>query len=373
MILNEAHEGLEMEAMQRYQFIDASVRLWEREIALDKLLSKWQNKEYPDFSGVIYRKDGQLIDTGWMPFMPDLEHLPSCSQVLQELPLKDYEAAAIIPSRGCPMPHTLCMYARSGPRRRKVQDVVSEIKTISKSIKKILIIDPAMVDNSEWIGEFCDQLIAKGIKVSWRTDARLKHCLNPETLGNLKKAGCHGIMFYTPTLNAEIGEKVRQSTTPEELKAAVENIRKAGMVPLPAFEIGLPWDNDETLSKIMTFLREVPLPSVVLRQLRPWKGTPLYDECKKLGLLKRELGIDDYVNSSYPILDTLYLSREEIERWKNKTLRATVLNPKYIWRFFLEGRRIEPRHFSQFLRLILGKDVLREKNLEISVGNAEQN
>jgi hypothetical protein len=371
MILNDAHEGLEMEAMQRYEFIEASVRLWEREIVLDKLLSKWEGNEYPDFQGVIYRKDGRLIDTGRMPFLPNLEHLGCCSKVLEEMPLKKYKAAAIIPSRGCPMPHPLCLYARSELRRRKVQDVVSEVETISKSIKKVLIMDPAMMDNPEWLGEFCDQLIARGIKVSWRTDARLTHCLNHETLRTLSRAGCHEIMFYTPTLDAQIGEKLRQSTTPEELKAAVENIRKAGMVPMPVFEIGLPWDSNETLSKIMALLREVPLPSAIIRQLRPWKGTSLYDECRELGLLRRELGIDDYVNSSYPILDTLYLSREEIERWKNKILRAAVVNPKYIWRFLLEGRRVKLGHFGQFLKLLLGKDALQERSLEASIRNGQ--
>ena len=54
MILNDAHEGLEMEAMERYSFIDASVRLWEREIVLEKIISSWEENKHPDFPGVIY-------------------------------------------------------------------------------------------------------------------------------------------------------------------------------------------------------------------------------------------------------------------------------------------------------------------------------
>jgi radical SAM superfamily enzyme YgiQ (UPF0313 family) len=357
MILNEAHEGLEMEAMEKYDFIDASVRLWEREIVLDRLISQWELGEDPNFPGVIYRKDGKLIDTGRMPYLPTLKHLTSCSEILREAALNNYEAAAITPSRGCPMSHTLCMYRLSGPRRRSVEDVILEIETVSTSIDRLFIIDPAMVDDHKWIGDFCDQLIARGIKVSWRTDARLKQCLNTEILKKLKRAGCDSIMFYTPTLDAKIGKKIVEKTTPEELRVAVENIRKAGMVPMPSFEIGLPWDNVKTLSKIMTLLRKVPLPSVIFRQWRPWKGTPLYNESKELGLLKRELGIDDYVNSSYPILDTLYLSREEIEKWKYRIKRANILNPKYPWRFFREGRRIELRHFKKLPRLFLGKNI----------------
>lgn len=357
MILNEAHEGLEMEAMERYDFIDASVRLWEREVTLDKLISKWYQNEYPDVPGVIYRKDGQLVDSGRMPFLSDSGHLSSCAKILEEIPLENYESAGIIPSKGCSMLHRLCLYRGSGPRRRKVQDVVSEIETIyRRGIRKILIIDPSMIDNPNWIGEFCDELVARRIKLRWRTDARLKHCLNLKILKKLRRAGCDSVMFYTPSLDAKIGKKVGQITTTEELKTAVANARKVGIVPMPAFEIGLPWDNGKTLSKIATFLKEVPLPWAIMRQWRPWKGTPLYDEAKELGLLKRELGIDDYVNSSYPILDTLYLSREEIEQWKNKISRANILNLKYPWRFLREGKRIKPKHFKKFLGLLLGSN-----------------
>lgn len=254
------------------------------------------------------------------------------------------------------MPHTVCMHRGSGIRRRNIQDVIAELEVISDKIRKIFIIDPAMLDNRKWIEKFCQEILKKRIKISWRSDARIHHCLDLEFLSYLKKAGCSSIMFYTPTLDEEIGKKIKAVTTLESLKKAVENIRKAGMIPMPAFEIGLPWSSSETFLKILNFLKDIPLPWVVLRQFRPWKGTPIYEECKKMGLLQRELGIDDYVDSSYPLIGTVHLTREEVEIWKRRILRANKMSPKYFFRFFSEGKRLEKEHVTRIFKLIIKKE-----------------
>jgi len=180
LVLNDAYEGLEMEAMQRYDFVDAAVRLWERELVLGKLLASWEQGLHPDFEGVIYRRDGELVDTGRMPWLPDLEHLPSCAGILKGMPLTKYGAVAITTGRGCPMPHAFCLYSRTGLRRRRIEDVVAEMEAVSE-VGKVLIIDPAMPTTARWRDELCDELVSRKVEVSWRTDAKLGEC-NSETL-----------------------------------------------------------------------------------------------------------------------------------------------------------------------------------------------
>jgi radical SAM superfamily enzyme YgiQ (UPF0313 family) len=361
MILNDPHEGLEMEAMRRFDFIDAAIRNWEREITLDMLLESWEKNGDLDFPGIIYRKNGDLFDTGRRPPEAHLFHLKSSAEILSGIPIPNYKLASLVPSRGCPMPHTLCMHRRSAIRRRRIQDVIDELEIISSRIKKIFIIDPAMLDNRKWVEKFCQEILNKKLQISWRSDARIQHCLDIKFLRFLKKAGCSSIMFYTPTLDEEIGKKIGAVTTPEMLKRAVDNIKKAGMIPMPAFEIGLPWDSSETFLKILNFLKDTPLPWVVLRQFRPWRGTPIYEECKKMKLLENELGIDDYVDSSYPLIGTVHLTREEVEMWKRRILRANKLSLKYFYRFFSEGKKLEKEHISKIFNLIVKKDSYRAK------------
>lgn len=361
MILNDPHERLETETMAKFPFIDAAVRSWEREISLEKLILSWKNKEKPDFPGVIYRQGGQIIDRGKTPRNADLHHLTSYTRLLGDVPLEKYKQAFIVPSRGCPMPHTLCMHRCTGNQRRKIEDVISEIEFISQKIKRINFIDPAMLHNVEWMEEFCNQIHQRKIKIIWKTDINLANCFNLKLLHRIKSAGCRSVMFFTPSLDPYIGKKLKAQTSPQFLHDAVRNVRKAGLTPIPAFEIGLPWDSHETLSKIEMFLKKTPLPWFVMRQFRPWRDTPIYDECKNLGLLERELGVDDYVDSSFPIIRTLFLTKREVEDWKNKILRANIVNWKYGYRFFKEKRRLEKRHFTDFSKLVLRKNFLSEE------------
>ena len=354
MVLNDAYDGLEMEAMQRYDFIDASVRLWEREIVIDKLLSTWEVNETPDFPGVIYRKGEELVDTGRMPFLPTLEHLPSCSEVFKETNLRRYKSAAITSGRGCPMSHPFCLYRRSGLRRRKVQDVVSELEIIAESIRDIMFIEVSMPATPKWMEEFCDLLIERNIRVSWRIDAKEWDC-KPDTLQKLKRAGCDAIMLAVLTLDIETKGKARAVTSPQQLKTAIENLKTVGIVPIPVFHVGFPWDSNETMMRIEDFLRHTPAPSFILKQFRPWEETPLYEECRNLGLVKKELGIDDYVSSDYPLIDTLHLSRQEVEDWKHRIQSSAVLNHRYIWSFLRERGLPSPKQVGEFLRLAVGR------------------
>lgn len=353
LILNDAYDGLEMEAMQRYDFVDAAVRLWEREIVLGKLLASWEQGLNPDFAGVIYRKDGELVDTGQMPYLSDLEHLPCCAGILKEMPLGRYGAVAITTGRGCPMPHPFCLYSRSGLRRRKIEDVVAEMEAAS-GVGMVLIIDPAMPTTARWRDELCDQLIARKVKVSWRTDAKLSEC-NSETLGKMKDAGCMGIMLGIETLDEAMKSEVGGGTTAAKLRAGIESISKAGMVPIPVFNVGFPWDSEESLRRIETFLKQVPVPSFILKQVRPWRGTRMYEQFRDLGLLDGDLGIDDYVHSDYPITGTLHLSREELEQWKLRARRSAILNWRYMWRFLLERKWITGRQVRLLLNLVAGR------------------
>ena len=352
MVLNDAYDGLEMEAMQRFNFIDAAVRLWEREIALERLLNVWEENGYPEFEGVVYRRNGELIDTGYMPCVSNLEHLPSCSDIIDEFPLDKYGAVAITTGRGCSVAHNFCLYGGTQLRRRRIEDVVSEMEVASR-VGKVLIIDPAMPLTGQWMEQLLDRLISDKIKVSWRSDAYLSQC-NEVTLRKFKESGCEAVMLVVETLSDDVAQQVGGGTSHRQLKTGIEKIKKAGIIAIPVFHIGFPWDSNETLSRISTFLQEVPVPSFILKQVRPWKGVGIYDRFSELGLIERDLGIDDYVHSDYPIADTLYLSRQEVEEWKYRIRKKAILNWRYIRSFLFERKQVTARQLGLFLRLVAG-------------------
>jgi anaerobic magnesium-protoporphyrin IX monomethyl ester cyclase len=351
LILNDAYDDFEAEVMQKNPFIDAAVRLWEREFTLDRLLTCWQKGKDPDFPGVIYRKATEILDMGELPPFPNLEHLEPYAQLLEDFKLKDYKSLSIIPGRGCPNRCTFCKYRSTPVRKRKVKDVISELKAASTSLNKALIVDPAFTNDVVWIKKFAHEIEKEDLNISWRTDVRAEHC-SLDTLQIMKKAGCEKGLIAIETMDPRIAQHIEVGVEPEDLDKAVRNLRLSHIVPMVCFYLGLAWDSNETLSRIESFLRNRPIPWFQLRYARPWKGTPYYTKCRELGLLSRQLHIDDYVNSVNPLIDTLHLSKNELIDWKKRITRTAVKNP-YLAKWALREKRVTKEAAKALLKAFL--------------------
>lgn len=98
--------------------------------------------------------------------------------------------------------------------------------------------------------------------------------------------------------------------------------------------------------------------------VRPLRGTPLYDEYKRLGLIKKDMTLDDYIFSKrYPAHPTLYLTREEVYKWhrrfeglasryclKRKISEEGILHAGVDWIKLKGFRMLNPRKiFEHFL------------------------
>lgn len=359
MILNEPYGEFEAETLRRYPFIDAAVRLWERELSLEALLKSWEKAGRTDCPGLIFRHDGGIVNTGLHTPREDLLHLASCAQLLQQQPLRQYEAAGITPGRGCTAGCSFCLYANTAQRKRRLEDVVAEVEAVAGRVKKIFLLDPDLPSTRRWTEELCRELIKRKLHIGWRADLRPEDA-DPRLLQLFRESGCEQVMVAVETLDPLIREKVGAGQTPDQLRVAIRAIRHAGIKPIVFFYIGLPWDRPETLEKIEQFLREEPIASFYLKQVRPWPGTPIQEDFKSLGLLKRELATEDFVNSGSPLCSTLHLSIEELAGWKKRIGRAGILQPGYLWRFFKE-RRLRPRHVAQFAALLLGRNIFKGK------------
>lgn len=358
MVLNDPIEGMEKEAMERFDFIDVAVRLNEREVTLGKVLQAVQKGVKLDFPGVMWREGKKIVDNGVSPFLPNLHHLGSCSQLLEKLPLKSYESAFIITGRGCPFQCTFCEYRQSGVRKRRIEDILSEFAVLDGKIERVFALDLNMPADKKWTNEFLEKMKESKFKVKWQTDARAGDC-TIELLKKFKDAGCTNMVIGVESLDDGILEKIRKGTNVAMIKEAISNGRKAGIAPGLSFMIGFPWDSEETMKNTVKNLKEIANPSTMTRFVRPNRGTPLYDQCKEYGLLERDLTLDDYVKSRhYPIMNTLNMTKKQVYDWDYKIQKAMRVNPKYIWNFVKE-RGFKPRYAKRFLKLLLGEHIIQ--------------
>jgi hypothetical protein len=358
MILNEPYGDFEAWTLREHPFIDAAVRLWERELGLDVLLRAWETGREPAEPGILQRAHGRIVDTGLRAPLRDLSHLRSCAELLRRQRLERYDAVGITPGRGCSAACRFCLYAETTRRKRPVIDVVDEMEAIASRVGKVLLLDPDLPSTRAWTEGFCRELIRRGVRVRWRCDLRPRDA-EPGLLDLMRQAGCRQVMFAVETLDMGIREKVGAGVTASHLRTALQAIRHAGIQPIAFFYVGLPWDGPESLGAIERFLRTEPIASFHLKQVRPWPATPVGQAFRDLGLLKRPLTPKDFAFSDCPLCPTQHLTVDELLNWKRRLVRAGVLQAGYFWRFLRE-RRIRPRHFIHFVELLTGRKLIRK-------------
>ncbi|MFZ2087873.1 MAG: radical SAM protein [Desulfobaccales bacterium] len=359
MILNDPHHDFEAATLRDHPFIDAAVRLWERELSLNMLLQSWARGTRPNYPGLLFRDQGGLVDTGLHDRLENLDHLTSCAPLLRQQPLHRYEAAGITPGRGCTAGCSFCLYAKTKPRKRRLEDVLAEVEAVASQVPHIFLLDPDLPSTRDWTTAFCRALIERKLKVRWRSDLRPEDA-DPALLRLFRDSGCDYVLMAVETLDPEIRVTIDAGQPPEQLRAAIRNIRQAGIKPVLFFYIGMPWDSPRSLKKIKQFLRAEPVASFYLKQVRPWPGSRLHADFRSLGLLHKELTPVDFVDSGSPLCPTQHLSLEELEEWKRRIGRAAMLRPAYLWRFIKE-RRLQARHAVQFVSLLFGGNIFKGK------------
>jgi anaerobic magnesium-protoporphyrin IX monomethyl ester cyclase len=329
MILNDPYEGCELELMQKFEFIDYCVRLYERELILEKLIKSIGNKKEPSFPGIMVRKKGNVKDFGKVPFISTANHLVSCEEILEELPLKRYEYAFLTTGRGCLFSCTFCFYGQTGCRRREIKNVVNEFKILSDNVKSITCLDYDMLTDKKWTVEFSNELVKMGNQCEWTTDARAEQC-DVDTLKSMSRAGLKRLTIGVESADEEILKKIKKFIDLKTVEKSAQNCHKADVLPGYAFMLGFPWDSQETMKKYPVLVNRLLPCAFQFIFAMPIRGTVLYDQCRELKLIK-ELTVEDYCYSrDEPLYDTLYMKKEELKSARQKIYGDIYKDSKYI-------------------------------------------
>jgi anaerobic magnesium-protoporphyrin IX monomethyl ester cyclase len=274
--------------------------------------------QWEKIPGLVFRRDGRIIDTGPRPFIEELDALPLPARHL--LPLSRYQALgysiSIITSRGCPYSCIFCQGRRmvgNKVRLRKASLVVDEIEEIlSYGIDRINVADDLFVSSRGKVKEVCDEIRRRGIRFAWSAFARV-NTVDLETLKLMREAGCDSISFGVETGNPEILKTIRKGITLDQVRHAVSLCREAGIIAHTSFIVGLPGETAETLRETGEFA--AGLGSLYgYHFLAPFPGTTVREEVEKYDL---EILTDDWTryDANSAIVRTSALSPEEMNRF----------------------------------------------------------
>ena len=244
-----------------------------------------------DVRGIAYRRGADIIRTDPAEPIENLDDLPLPDRGL--LPLGRYRALnmpiSITTSRGCPFKCIFCVGRKmvgARVRYRSPEKVVDELQYLNTlKFPQINIADDLFTANKNHCLGVCDEIIKRGLKLSWTSFARVD-TVSDEVLCKMKTAGCNAVSFGIESANPQILKTIKKGITLDQVEAAVGMCQRAGITPYASFILGLPGETPETINETMEFgnrLKKIGL-AFGFHLLAPFPGTEIRDHCDQYGI-----------------------------------------------------------------------------------------
>jgi anaerobic magnesium-protoporphyrin IX monomethyl ester cyclase len=292
-----------------------------------------------DIAGLTWAKDGQVIHNPnrtmerhldqW-PF-PDREGLPL--DFIESMPL-DVPAVLSMErfttmqtSRGCPWPCVFCdipIFNEGKWRARSPQHVVDEFKYLQQlGYGSVYFVDDHFLLQPKRIEAICKGINDNGITIQWGCEGRVDSVAQ-HLFPAMAKAHCRTVMFGIESGSQRVLDRLKKEQTLAEVEIAVRNAKQAGIEIVHGFfVVGNPDETVEDMRATFDFASKLPLDTFGFNRLCVYRGTPLWQEYVKRGLVSEETDWYKYFKCSE--VDPTCLPGEVIHAERRAGLRRLFL------------------------------------------------
>jgi len=233
----------------------------EGEATLYNLVQAWDNDEsISDIPGIAYHDGEKVVTTGGAPLIDNIDDLPFPKHEL--FMHQGKKMANILTSRGCPYKCNFCVLdwmSRRKVRFRSGENVADEVEMLLEkfpSIDTVWIHDDAFMINKDRTIEFCDAIIARGIKTQFVASARFRP-ISEEVVHKMEAAGFVHVLFGLESGADDVIKGMKKGITKEHVRYGMELFGKTNMKATAFLIAGLPGETDETIQETIDFVQEI--------------------------------------------------------------------------------------------------------------------
>jgi len=314
----------------------------------------WQEKNGP----LRHNPDRPLTrDLDQWPF-PDRESLPL--DFVESMPL-DVPAVLSLErfttmqtSRGCPWPCVFCdipIFNEGKWRSRSPGHVVAELKQLqADGYGSVCFVDDHFLLQPKRIEAICDGIVANDIPIEWGCEGRVDStCM--QLFPAMAKAHCRTLMFGIESGSQKILDRLKKDQTLAQIKTAVDNAKRAGIEIVHGFfVVGNPDETEGDMRQTFRFASKLRIDSFGFNRLCVYRGTPLWQEYIRRGLVNDATDWYKYFKCSS--IDPTVLAGDVIHRIRSQELRRLMIYK--LLRYPLQTLKL----LKRFLRHMPFRDVI---------------
>lgn len=331
VFINEAEETLR-ELLEKFQKKNSE----DVEIIKEDSIRKILLDVCKDINGFAYMKDNEFILNPPRSFVDNLDSLPFPARHLlpnnaYKMPFFENEPfTTIIPTRGCPWQ---CIFCRAGKvwgrriRTRSPENVLGEIETLVKdfNIRNIAFMTDSFTLNRNWAIKFLEELLKKNLKISWVCNSRVD-AVDLNMLELMKKTGCKLISYGIESGDQNILNDAKKNIKLDDCIKAIEMTRKAKIISMAYFIIGLPGETWDSINRSIEFAIKLNPDYVNFHVATPFPGTELYDIAMAKGWLVSN-NWADYEEEGSSVLRTEALTDTDLMKAQKIAMRRFYFRP----------------------------------------------
>ena len=191
-------------------------------------------------------------------------------------------------SRGCPWPCVFCdipIFNEGKWRSRSPQHVVTNSSTSRSGYGSVYFVDDHFLLQPKRIEAICQGMIDAKLTIQWGVEGRVDSVAQ-HLFPAMAKAHCRTLMFGIESGSQKILDRVKKEQTLAEIETAVTNAKKAGIEIVHGFfVVGNPDETVEDMKATFDFAARLPLDTFGFNRLCVYRGTPLWQEYVKRGLV----------------------------------------------------------------------------------------
>jgi radical SAM superfamily enzyme YgiQ (UPF0313 family) len=316
--------------------------------------------------GLTWAKDGHVRDNPGRPMerhldqwpFPDRESLPL--DFVESMPL-DVPAVLSLErfttmqtSRGCPWPCVFCdipIFNEGKWRARSPQHVVAEFEHLQAlGYGSVYFVDDHFLLQPKRIEAICRGIQDRGVTIQWGCEGRVDSVAQ-HLFPAMAKAHCRTLMFGIESGSQKVLDRLKKEQTLAEVATAVTNAKQAGIEIVHGFfTVGNPDETVEDMRATFALASTLPLDTFGFNRLCVYRGTPLWQEYVRRGLVSE--GADWYKYFKCSAIDPTCLPGEVINDERRAGLRRLFLHK--LLHYPLQTFRL----LRRFLRYMPVRDVV---------------